>query len=429
MAGSTLPGTENRDSPVVLHVDMDCFYASCERRRDPSLRGEPVVVAMGYEPGERRGAVATASYEAREHGVESAQSVEEALRRLPRRDEGADTDGSAAAYYRPVDMPFYESVAAEVRGVLEDCADVVRAESIDEAYLDVSDRAAWKPKREENGGERGDGSRGTKKNESGDDRSVETHARRVKQIVERVVGVPASVGAAPNMSAAKVASDHDKPDGMVVVPPGEVRSFLAPLPVEAIHGVGPVTAATLREMGVERAGELAETDPAALRDQFGDRGPKLGRRARGEDDRTVTPRGRPKSLSRESSFDGPVRDAERVEERALALAADVAERARAENALYRTIGVKVVLPPFDVRTRERTLPGPVDDPDLVADVGTDLLAEFAGEPVRKIGVRVAGLSFPDGDQASLDRYDGDTRVKRPRRHRRRQASLDEFESG
>jgi DNA polymerase IV (DinB-like DNA polymerase) len=376
------------DARVVLHVDMDCFYASCERRRQPELAGEPVVVGMGFEPGETQGAVATASYEARAHGVESAQPISQALDALPRVEEGGD------GHYLPVDLDYYRAVAEEVKAVLHDCADVVREVSIDEAYLDATERTSWA---------RVDDAERT---------LAEGYARYVKQRIAREVGVPASVGVAPNMATAKVASDHDKPDGLVVVSPGRVDAFLAPLSVDAIHGVGPVTARELRGMGVETAGDLGAADPTVLRERFGERGVALHRRARGDDNRIVEPTGRPKSLSRESAFAEATDDAERVREKVRALAGDVAARATDRGATYRTIGVKVVHPPFDVNTRERSLSGPVDDPDLVERVALELLAEFAGDRVRKVGVRVSNLTFGGGEQARLDGYESATQKRR-----------------
>jgi len=396
MSEETLPGVEvDRTQRIVLHVDMDCFYASCERLREPALRGEPVVVGMGYESGATFGAVATASYEARAYGVESAQPISQALERLPRVDAGDGEDDSPTettaeerGYYRPVDLEFYRSVAASVKEILHDCADVVREVSIDEAYLDVTDRTSWQ------------------RTPDGDRTLAEGYARHVKQRIEREVGVPASVGVAPNMSAAKIASDHDKPDGLVVVEPDEIREFLDPLPVSSVHGVGPVTADRLSEMGVETAGDLAEADPSALRSQFGSRGVELHERARGHDDREITPTGRPKSLSRESAFAEATDDPEAKRETLAALAEDVAARARSRDATYRTIGIKAVLPPYDVNTRERSLPGPVDDPDLVESVALELLGEFDDSAVRKLGVRVSNLSFASGEQARLDGWDG-----------------------
>jgi len=145
--GERLPGVDRSTTDrIVLHVDMDCFYAACERLREPELAGEPLVVGMGYAAGESHGAVATASYEAREFGVETAMPISQALERLPRqavaRDD-PDLDAAEAGYYRPVDMDFYRSVSDDVRTILEEVADVVRAVSIDEAYLDVTEQTDW----------------------------------------------------------------------------------------------------------------------------------------------------------------------------------------------------------------------------------------------------------------------------------------------
>jgi DNA polymerase IV (DinB-like DNA polymerase) len=378
-----LPGVDD-DSPeqVICHVDMDCFYAACERLREPALRGEPLVVGMGYESGETHGAVATASYEAREFGVESAMPITRALELLPRKIDAVDdpaVDPDEAGFYRTVDLEYYESVASEVKTVLHDTADTVREVSIDEAYLDVTDTVDW------------DEARG--------------FGQQLKDRIEADVGVVASVGVAPAMSAAKIASDHDKPDGLVVVEPGAVRDFLAPLDVEEVHNVGPVTARELRSMGVETAGDLADADPERLEARFGECGREIWSYARGEDDRPVEPVGKPKSLSRESAFTEATDDSERTRDRVRALAGDVAERARSKDALYRTIGIKVVTPPFDVHTRAESLPGPVEDADLVEDVALDLLDEFHGADVRKVGVRVSNLDFSDAQQASLDGFE------------------------
>ncbi|MFC7236359.1 DNA polymerase IV [Halosegnis marinus] len=382
MDGPLSAERDPRDDRVVCHVDMDCFYAACERLREPALRGEPLVVGMGYEPNEDIGAVATASYEAREYGVGSAMPISEALERLPRKVDAArddDLDVAEAGFYRPVDMGFYKEVSAEVRAAVEaavaeaDPDGTVRNVSIDESYLDVS-AVGWD--------------------------AAESFAAALRERIEREAGVTASVGVAPNMSTAKVASDYDKPDGLVVVRPDEVRDFLAPLPVGELHGVGPVTADRLAELGIETAGDLAAADPAALADAFGSRGRAVHRHARGVDDREVTPVGKPKSLSSEKAL-STTDDGTTKRELVAGLAAEVAERARSKGALYKTIGVKVVRPPFDINTRARSLSGPVDDPDLVEEVALDLLSEFADDRVRKLGVRVSNLDFADAEQASL----------------------------
>ena len=379
MDAARLPGTERPDQ-VVAHVDMDCFYAACEQRRDSSLAGEPLVIGMGYEAGESHGAVATASYEAREYGVESAMAISEALERLPRRAE-SDADADAGTgIYRPVDLDYYESVAAEVKAILHAESDTVREVSIDEAYLDITDSVDW------------DG--------------AAAWASGLRATIESEVGVVASVGVAPTMSAAKVASDREKPDGQVVVEPGNVRAFFAELPVDEVHGVGPVTARELATLGIETAGDLAGADPDTLERRFGERGREIRRYARGEDTREVTPRGDPKSLSRESAFTEAVSAVEEKRRKVTTLARAVADRASRKGARYQTVGIKVVEPKYDVNTRARTLPGPVADADLVESIALDLLAEFDEQPVRKVGVRVSNLDFSVGEQASLGGFEG-----------------------
>ncbi|MDZ5813113.1 DNA polymerase IV, partial [Halorubrum sp. AD140] len=212
---------ERAPDRVVCHVDMDCFYASCERLRHDDLDDEPVVVGMGYEPGESIGAVATASYEAREFGVESAMPISKALELLPRRadadpDDPDAPDPAETGRYLPVDLDFYEDVASEVKAVLRDCADTRREVSSDEAYLDVTDRTSWAVAG--GGGVTDDGAAAPEgpppSGAAGPAEArtlAEGYARHVKDRIEREAGVPASVGVAPNMSAAKVASDADKP--------------------------------------------------------------------------------------------------------------------------------------------------------------------------------------------------------------------------
>jgi len=412
-----LPGAPQTEQ-IVAHVDMDCFYAACERLREPALRGEPLVVGMGYEADATIGAVATASYEAREFGVESAQPISEALERLPRKIEAAkdpDLSVEEAGFYRPVDMEYYESVAADSKEILHEYGETVREVSIDEAYLDLTEATDWE--------------------------AAADFAAELKSTIGEEVGVTASIGVAPTMSAAKVASDHDKPDGLVVVEPGDVQSFLAPLDVEAVHGVGPVTASRLREMGVETAGDLAEIDAAAIESEFGERGLQVHRFARGADDRPVEPKDKPKSFSRESAFAEATTDSERQRERLLTLAEAVADRANRRDVLYQTIGIKVVEPPFDINTRARSLSGPVDDPNLVADVATSLFEEFEGDPVRKLGVRVSNLSFSAETQQQLSDLpspaeDGEETGESPELEetgpevdRDGQFTLQEFESG
>jgi DNA polymerase IV (DinB-like DNA polymerase) len=377
---------------------MDCFYAACERLKDPTLVDQPVVVGMGYDSGETHGAVATASYEARACGVESAMPISQALDALPRRAESTTNEGDdTSGYYRPVDMDYYKKIGGQVKAILHDSAETVREVSIDEAYLDISQRG-WS--------------------------TCTAFGQELRTRIAEEVGVTASVGIAPNMSTAKVASDYDKPDGFVIVRPGEVAAFLAPLNIAELHGVGPVTARTLRQAGVETAGDVAEADPHALEKRFGERGRALHRRANGRDDRVVKPQGDPKSISSESAFVEPTSDTEAKRAKVQSLATRVADRAQSKGALYRTIGIKLVQPPFDTNTRAKTLPGPVEDAALVEQVALDLLTEFEKVKARKLGVRISNLEFGENEQSQLGTYTDeeqtstDTRSQRIGQHAR-----------
>lgn len=360
---------------IVLHLDMDCFFAACERRRRPELEGEPVVIGGGFDADPPRGAVATASYEAREYGVESAQPMAIALDNLPRR---AETDDEPSGIYLRGDHEFYTSVSREVMEVVRGRAATVRRISIDEAYLDITAETTWS--------------------------DAVGFAEKLKRDIETEVGVTASIGVAPTMSCAKIASDYDKPDGLTVVQPDEIQSFLAPLDIEAIHGVGPVSADRFRDAGIDTAGDLAALSPQEVVDRFGSNATSLYDRVRGVDPRRVTPVGKPKSISKEQSIEATA-DTERKRAIVQTLASKVSERVAAKNARYRTIGIKAVGTPFDVNTRETSLHGPIDDPELLEATALELLQEFAGTEVRKLGVRVSNLDFSAGEQIRLDEWE------------------------
>ncbi len=402
-ADATLPGLDDDDEPErrICHVDMDCFYAACERLREPGLEGVPVIVGMGYEEGEDGGVVATASYEAREFGIQSAQPISEALDALPRADVMPDDYAGPVGHYRPVDMAYYREISVKLRSIFDRFADAIRIASLDEAYLDITDRTDWE--------------------------GAHAYGERLKTTIADEVGVPASVGIGPTKGVAKIASDHDKPDGLTVVTPSTVESFLDPLPVYDLHGVGPVTADALQSMGLATIGDVADTPMSLLIDRFGERGRELSLRARGQGSSVVTPQGDPKSLSRESSLGDATDDMAYIGELVTELAHAVAERADEKGAQYRTVGIKVVIPPFDINTREQTFPGPFADAELVATTARELLAEFDGVEIRKVGVRVSNLDF-SADQESLDEW-ADTAVSdgQPDVSFERQGRLTEFD--
>ena len=351
---------------IVMHVDMDCFFAACERLRDKSLENSPVVVVMGYSKDSANGVVSTASYEAREYDVESGQPMVEAIRHLPQN----------KATYLPVDAEYYESISDEIMYILEEMSNVVRKVSVDEAYLDVTDRTNWE--------------------------HAEGYAGGIKKRIQQEVGVTASIGVAPTMSAAKVASDWNKPDGITVVPPESLVNFLDPLDVEDVHEVGPKTAKQLQKMGMTTAGDIAEADVSKLRKKLGSRGKKIYRYARGEDDREVEPTEPRDSFMRDESFSEPISDWGEKRGVIKQLGQEAAERAIDEGGLFQTIGIKVIMPPFDKYRREQSLSGPTDDPDVVQDVAMNLLREFSNNSVRKLGVSVSNINYSGQRQTGLD---------------------------
>src|SRR5512145_3245896 len=236
-------GTHRR----ILHIDMDAFYASVEQRDRPELRGRPV--AVGGSP-TSRGVVAAASYEARGHGVRSAMPMSQAIRLCPE-----------LIIVSP-DFTKYRSVSGQVLSILRDVTPLVEPLSLDEAYLDVTQNA-W-----------------------GEPLGVNV-AKRVKAAIRETTGLTASAGVAPNKFLAKIASGWRKPDGLTVVAPERVESFLQQLSVDVLWGVGPVTAKRLRACGIERVVDLRTADPEILRNAIGSAAEWLRRLAVGEDDRPV----------------------------------------------------------------------------------------------------------------------------------------------
>jgi DNA polymerase-4 len=336
---------------VVLHVDLDAFYASVEQRDDPSLRGRPVMVG-GPPP---RGVVAAASYEARRFGVRSAMATAIALQRCPH-----------LVLVRPR-MGHYAEISAAFFGILRDCSPLVEGLSLDEAFLDVT------------GEERllGDGA---------------AIARRIKDRVRAELRLVASVGVADCKFVAKVASDLGKPDGLVVVPPGGSAAFLAPLPIGRLWGVGEVTEQSLAALGLRAIGDLARAGEAVLTAGLGAvRAAWLLALARGEDDRPVEPERTAVSLGAEETFDVDYRDTADLEPHLLGQADRACARARAHGMRARTITVKVKYADHELVTRRTTLPRPTADGRLVGRIACRLLREVPA--IARRGVRLTGVSL------------------------------------
>jgi DNA polymerase-4 len=330
---------------------MDAFFAAVEQRDRPELRGKPVIVGADPKGGRGRGVVSTASYEARRFGVASAMPISEAWRRCPH-----------GVYLHP-DMGRYARESERIMDVFHRFTDLVEPVSIDEAFLDVTGSAR---------------AMGT----------GEAIARQLKQAVRDETGLTASVGVATSKLVAKVASDMQKPDGLVVVAPGSEAAFLAPLPVRRLWGVGPKLEETLAKLGVTTIGALAALEPARLARRLGTHGHDLQRLARGEDDREVSAEaGGAKSLGQEHTYDADTDDPTRLKATLLQLADGVAERLRAHGLSARTVTLKYRDADFQTTTHARTLERATDSSDELFRVASRLFAEVHGrKKVRLVGI-------------------------------------------
>jgi DNA polymerase-4 len=353
---------------VIIHVDMDAFYASIEQRDNPSLAGKPVIVGGA---GGERGMVSAASYEARKFGVHSAMPLKTAHRLCP--------DG----VFLPVDMEKYAAASAKMHSILSSYTPLVEPISLDEAYLDVT------------ASERLHG-------------GAERIGREIKERVRNELDLTASVGIAPNKFLAKIASDLQKPDGFVVVQPGEEMDFLRDLPVSRIPGVGKVTARRMNELGIETVGKLSRMSRTDLRQLFGKSGERLYELSRGIDESEVIAEAQAKSISHETTFQQDISDIEHIRRTFAVLADRVGTRLREEHLSARTIGIKVRLADFTTMNRERSLDEPVDADDRIFSIVWDLFGKISlqGKKIRLIGVVASGLDRPS-DQLHLFTNGGD----------------------
>lgn len=352
---------------VVLHVDMDAFYASVEQARRPELRGRPVIVGADPMGGKGRGVVTAASYEARKFGVRSAMSISEAYRRCPQ-----------GVFLFP-DFDHYWKVSGEVMAVLGRFGAKLEVAGLDEAYLDVTDRVATVAE-------------------------LEAHCRAIQQAVREGPGLSCSVGAAEGKVTAKIGSDLRKPGGVSILEPRDARAILAPLPARRIPGIGPKTEARLLTRGIATIADIAHLDAAGAAELFGSGAGYFAAVARGEDRTPVVPwTGPPKSIGNESTFLEDVTDRAALRQETAELARHVAGRLASEGLVARTVVLKVRFEDFDTHTRSRTLPAPVRAAAIVEGVALDLLEPFLpdGRAVRLLGVRASGLA-PFRGQTTLD---------------------------
>lgn len=340
----------------IIHVDMDAFYASVEQRDNPALKGQPVIIGgIG-----RRGVVSAASYEARRYGVRSAIPMSEARRLCPQ------------GVFLPGDHQKYQRVSQAIRSIFYDFTPLVEPLALDEAFLDVT----------------------------GMDWLFDhplTIARNIKERIAQELHLSSSAGIAPNKFLAKLASDLKKPDGLVLINPGEEARVLENLPIRRLWGVGEKTAQLLCGMKIETIGQLARTDLKLLEQHLGKWALDAHRLAHGEDDRPVIPESAPKSLGNEITFDEDLTCREDVVTHLLALAEQVGRRLRYSGYCGRTVTVKLRFVPFDTITRSQTLEEPTNLSEVLYETACQILQRTTlRDSVRLVGLTVSNLTAGDG---------------------------------
>jgi len=342
----------------ILHVDMDAFYASVEQRDDPTLRGKPLVVGGGSN----RGVVAAASYESRKFGIRSAMPMREAMRRCP-----------DLVQVRPR-MSHYKAVSEQIFDIFNEFTPLVEGLSLDEAFLDVSDSLAIFG-------------------------SEEIIAAQVKQRIKEITKLTASVGVAPNKLVAKIASDLDKPDGLVVVTQNNTIATLDPLPVEVIPGIGRQTLTKLHRKKIITIADLRLATDQALDEVFGRFAQRTRERAAGIDNRPVIASRADKSISAEETFEQDLHIIADLHRELLRLTERTTIRLRAQRLAAGTLQVKIRQADFTTFTRQRTLRPPSNSLDTLYEVAKDLLSEWLadhpGARVRLLGVGGSALGGLD----------------------------------
>ena len=363
-------------SRIILHVDMDAFYAAVEVRENPALEGKPVVV--GADPREhRRGVVLTASYEARRFGVRSAMSCVEAARRCPE-----------AVFVSP-HFELYGRVSGEIMDTLRTFADRLQPSGIEEGYLDVTIRSG------------------------GNFSRAHELAREIKAAVRSQHRLSCTIGIAPTKAVAKIASDFEKPDGLTVVARDDVAAFLAPISVQKILGVGPKTADRLKELGLELIEDLQRYNRQDLIEQLGAFGEYLQDVAMGHDaEEVVEPTGPPESISTETTFEKDLDAYDDVWPELEALARSLHEQLLHEKFAYRTVTLKAKYSNFEIHTRSKSLKIHTTDLEPILILSQSMLKEVlaSGRKVRLIGVRLSNLLERAAPQTTLSKW---TAVREP----------------
>jgi DNA polymerase-4 len=353
---------DKRTIRKIIHIDMDAFYAAVEQRDNPVYRGKPI--AVGGSPG-GRGVVATASYEARKFGVRSAMSSHLALQRCP-----------DLVFIRPR-FGVYQETSQKIRSIFGRYTDLIEPLSLDEAYLDVTDD----------------------KLHIG---SAIEIAQQIKQAIKDELQLTASAGVSVNKFIAKIASDLDKPDGLTFIGPSRVTGFMETLPVEKFFGVGKVTAAKMKKLGIHTGGDLKKLSMAMLKKHFGKPGKFYFQIVRGIDNREVQPHREVKSVSAEDTFPDDLTSRDQMSDALDQLSSIVHDRLRGRELSGKTVTLKVKYHDFKQITRSETFPVEVVRPEDIANVAKKLLdaLDLESRKVRLLGIAISNFGLDSGSQHS-----------------------------
>ena len=353
---------------ITFHADMDSFFASVEVRERPELKGLPVVVGSDPKGGSGRGVVSTCSYEARKYGIHSAMPISQAYRLC------------SDAVFLPVNMKLYVGVSAKIMELLKGFADRFQQVSVDEAYLVPGPEIT-------------------------NFEEAALYALRIKDEVQKQEGITCSVGVGPNKLIAKIASGFQKPDGLTVVRPEDVREFLFPLPVSKIPGIGGKTADTLKSMGLNRVEELANCDVQLLSGKFGKMGLRMKQLANGLDFGEVREKESVKSISRHGTFAEDTSDPVKIIG-SLDLLAESVHRSLLKNRfLFKTVTLTVRFEDFSTYTRSKTIPIWTSDIFVIKKTAMQLLSEFIGNrKLRLVGIGVTKLRERDEKQTLITEF-------------------------
>jgi DNA polymerase IV (DinB-like DNA polymerase) len=341
---------------IIFHVDMDHFFAAVEEREHPEYEGKPLVVGADPKEGKGRGVVSTCNYEARKYGIRSGMPISRAWKLCPH------------AVYLPVNHKLYEEVSSRIMKILRGYADKFERWGIDEAFLDVSTKVK-------------------------DYKDAERLARRIKREIYKRERLTCSIGVGPNKLVAKIASDFRKPDGLTIVKEGDVKAFLAPLPVNKLLWVGKKTARKLNAMGIKTIGDLADYDPSILAEKFGSWGTQIYLYAQGIDNSEVQERWEIKSMSRDTTFEEDTSDVNLILKTLDSLVEDVHKQLIESKFTCKTVTVKVRYEDFETHTHGKTLPFLTDRLEDIRKTARELLRETLSpdKKLRLVGIRLSNF--------------------------------------